>query len=150
MACTPNEPKLLLEVAGCDEFEVFKGVRPTSPHVHSRVSVVDWTACCAFCSMAPDCVAWAHEADRPLGTINCYLMATDRPFAVMRRSEGQTMGRKREMKDALRSRQATYEIPPLRLSTWRAFEWKERDPISWDAALTQWKEAHFNAKYFDS
>ena len=115
--CTPNEPALLLDAAGCNEANVLMHTKPIQPDVHARVRASNWLTCCALCNQARECQAWSHDQDRPAGVINCWLM---RGFKSVRHSQGQGVARKRLPQPGEPPRMlATYEVPDTGATTAR-------------------------------
>ncbi|KAL1519037.1 hypothetical protein AB1Y20_003305 [Prymnesium parvum] len=75
-SCTPNEPRLQLDAAGCalEEADILMDTRALSPVVLARVRAPDWKPCCAFCNAEPTCRAWAFAPNWPNGMLNCWLL----------------------------------------------------------------------------
>ena len=75
-SCTPNEPRLLLDSAGCEEgeSEILTDTRAISPTVLARVRASDWKPCCALCNAERACHAWAFAPGWPDGMLNCWLL----------------------------------------------------------------------------
>ena len=109
-SCTPNEPKLILDAAGCDETRLLRHSKPLHADVFARVRASHWVTCCALCHETAECQAWSHDQDRPAGVINCWLM---RGFGSTRHSQNQVIGRRRQPRPAREryQRWETFDVP---------------------------------------
>ena len=97
--CTPNEPLLALDAAGCvEEASATDAMMDAVPAPGSGTSVVarlrasDSQACCALCNAADECTSWAFAFDYPMNVINCQLLAK---FGAARHEKGHMIGHRR-------------------------------------------------------
>ena len=97
--CTPNEPLLALDAAGCvEEASATDAMMDAVPAPGSGTSVVarlrasDSQACCALCNAAAECTSWAFAFDYPMNVINCQLLAK---FGAARHEKGHMIGHRR-------------------------------------------------------